>query len=352
MSKNFIIPVLNKVIDQQGITQEEEVSLGKSRLLSPEPSIQKELNFFPTAYSAIKNYCSDIGLSEGQSLDLLWKLWLPLALQIVAKKEQKSSAIIQGILGLQGTGKTTLSTILRLLLNELGYHTVTLSIDDLYKTYADRQQLQKDDPRLVWRGPPGTHDVEIGIELLDQIREGKSPISIPRFDKSAFNGMGDRATPEIINEKIDILLFEGWFIGVQTVAESVFESPPPPITTEADRQFAKDNNRRLKFYLPLWNRLDGLIILSPVDYRLSHPYSRTEFGSLRMTIAQRLRKEAEQKMIAQGKSGMSEAEIDQFVEYFWRSLHPELFITPLIESKRGVDGVIEIDANHFPTKVY
>jgi len=335
-SKNFIIPVLNKVIDQQEITQEEEVSLAKSRLLSPEPSIQKELNFFPTAYSAIKNYCSDIGLSEGQSLDLLWKLWLPLALQIVAKKEQKSSVIIQGILGLQGTGKTTLSTILRLLLNELGYHTVTLSIDDLYKTYSDRQQLQKDDPRLVWRGPPGTHDVEIGIELLDQIREGKSPISIPRFDKSAFNGMGDRATPEIINEKIDILLFEGWFIGVQPVAESVFQSPPSPITTEADRQFAKDNNRRLETYLPLWNRLDGLIILSPVDYRLS----------------QRLRKEAEQKMIAQGKSGMSEAEIDQFVEYFWRSLHPELFITPLIASKRGVDGVIEIDAHHLPTKVY
>ncbi|AFZ43290.1 glycerate kinase [Halothece sp. PCC 7418] len=334
-SKNFIIPALSKVIDQQGITQEEVVSLAKSRLLSPEPSIQKELDFFPTAYSAIKHYCSDIRLSEADRLDLLWKVWLPLALQIAAKKDQKPSAIIQGILGLQGTGKTTLSTILRLLLNELGYHTVTLSIDDLYKTYADRQQLQKDDPRLVWRGPPGTHDVEIGIELLDQIREGKIPISIPRFDKSAFNGMGDRATPEIIHQPIDILLFEGWFIGVQPVAESVFESPPPPITTEADRQFAKDNNRRLTAYLPLWNRLDGLIILSPVDYRLS----------------QRLRKEAEQKMIAQGKSGMSAAEIDQFVEYFWRSLHPELFITPLIESRRGVDLVIEIDENHLPTKL-
>jgi D-glycerate 3-kinase len=132
------------------------------------------------------------------------------------------------------------------------------------------------------------------------------------------------------------LLFEGWFIGVQPVAESIFESPPPPITTEADRQFAKENNRRLEAYLPLWNRLEGLIILSPVDYRLS----------------QQWRKEAEQKMIAQGKSGMSEAEIHQFVEYFWRSLHPELFITPLIKSKRNVDVVIEIDENHIPTRIY
>ncbi|NBD32485.1 MAG: glycerate kinase [Cyanobacteria bacterium] len=331
-----IVLTLDKIINNQAITENDKIVLARSRLLFPQLSINKQLNFFPNAYSVIRDYCFDFGLSEGQSLDLLWKVWLPLALKIATKKEQKSSAMIQGVLGLQGTGKTTLSTILRLLLNELGYHTVTLSIDDLYKTYADRQQLQKDDPRLVWRGPPGTHDVDLGIELLDQIREGKSPISIPRFDKSAFNGMGDRATPEIIHETIDILLFEGWFIGVQPVAESVFQSPPSPITTEADRQFAKDNNRRLTAYLPLWNRLDGLIILSPVDYRLS----------------QQWRKEAEQKMIAQGKSGMSEAEIHQFVEYFWRSLHPELFITPLIESKQRVDGVIEIDANHLPIKVY
>ncbi len=332
---NDIVLTLNKIINNQAMTQEEEIVLAESRFFS-QSSLRKQLNCFPAAYSVIKDYCSQIGLSKADSLDLLWKNWLPLALQIVAKKDQKSSAIIQGILGLQGTGKTTLSTILCLLLNEAGYHTVTLSIDDLYKTYADRQELQKDDPRLIWRGPPGTHDVKIGVELLDQIRQGKTPISMPRFDKSALNGMGDRATPEMIHDKIDILLFEGWFIGVQPVAESVFQSPPPPITTEADRQFAKDNNRRLEAYLPLWNRLDGLIILSPIDYQLSYKW----------------RKEAEQKMIAQGKSGMSEAEIDQFVEYFWRSLHPELFITPLIASKRGVDGVIEIDANHFPTNVY
>jgi len=372
MPNNDLSLTLNKVINKQVITENEKILLARSRFPFPKLddnySLKTQLDFFPAAYSTIQNYCSHVGLSETNSLELLWRLWLPLALQIVGKKNERSSAIIQGILGLQGTGKTTLSTLLSLLLNNLGYHTVTLSIDDLYKTYTDRQKLQRDDPRLIWRGPPGTHDVGLGIELLDQIRDGKAPLSIPRFDKSAFHGMGDRATPEVINNKIDILLFEGWFVGVQPVPESVFQSPPPPIITEADRQFARDNNRRLEAYLPLWNRLDGLIILSPVDYRLSHPYSAVRRRSLRMTVGQRLRlpfrkvpaltvvqqwrKEAEQKMVAQGKSGMSETEINQFVEYFWRALHPELFITPLIESKQGIDVVIEIDENHLPTHIH
>jgi D-glycerate 3-kinase len=50
-------------------------------------------------------------------------------------------------------------------------------------------------------------------------------------------------------------------------------------------------------------------------------------------------------MIAAGKSGMSDAEIEEFVNYFWRSLHPELFINPLIQSS-SVDLVIEINADH------
>lgn len=318
---------LDRILTGQSLSEEQIKLLARSRLIFPETSCKEQIELFSTALPAIRDDSAQLSLPEATTLSLLWRVWLPLALIIAEKKAKKSSAIIQGILGLQGTGKTTLAKILQLLLSELDYHAVTLSLDDLYKTYRDREQLKKEDPRLIGRGPPGTHDVEIGIELLDKIRAGDTPISMPRFDKSAFQGQGDRATPEIINQKIDILLFEGWFVGVQPISETAFQSAPPPIVTEEDREFAIDNNRRLEAYLPLWNRLDGLIILSPVDYRLS----------------QQWRKEAEQKMIAQGKSGMSEAKINQFVEYFWRSLHPELFMTPLITAKRGVDVVIEVN---------
>jgi D-glycerate 3-kinase len=40
------------------------------------------------------------------------------------------------------------------------------------------------------------------------------------------------------------------------------------------------------------------------------------------------------------------------VDYFWRSLPPELFITPLTENPDVTDLVIEIDAAHRPHKIY
>ncbi|MGK7937287.1 MAG: glycerate kinase, partial [Xenococcaceae cyanobacterium] len=45
-------------------------------------------------------------------------------------------------------------------------------------------------------------------------------------------------------------------------------------------------------------------------------------------------------------------EIEQFVEYFWKSLHPELFIKPLVTNADWADMVIEINADHSSGQVY
>jgi D-glycerate 3-kinase len=262
-------------------------------------------------------------------LQVLWDLWLPLGIQIAAQRQQLGKPFVQGILGAQGTGKTTMSQILGLILQQLGYRTLSLSLDDLYKTYSERLALLQQDSRLVWRGPPGTHDIHLALSVLDQIHQGKSPVIVPRFDKSAHGGAGDRTTPEVITNPIDIVLFEGWFVGVKPIPPKVLLTPPPPILTDVDKQFASDMNNQLKDYLPLWERLDSLIVLYPTDYRYSLAW----------------RKQAERQMIAAGKSGMTDSEIEEFVNYFWRSLHPELFINPLIQSS-SVDLVIEINADH------
>ena len=281
-------------------------------------------------------------------LETLWKLWLPLAIQLSTEKQSLNRPLIQGILGGQGTGKTTLCEVLRRILLKLGYSTVSLSLDDLYKTYADRQQLQKADPRLIWRGPPGTHDIDLGISVLDKLRGSQTRelaafdalnsdvlkpdiikhIEIPRFDKSAYGGAGDRTQPELISGA-DIVLFEGWFVGVEPVVDTQLNEflagAPFPIFTDADCQFARDMNAKLHDYLPLWKRLDRLIVLYPQDYRISKVW----------------RNQAEQEMMAAGKSGMTKDEINRFVEYFWKALHPELFIKSMVEGDR-VDLVIEI----------
>jgi len=289
-------------------------------------------------YPAFSEFCTQtLQLPPHQPLGTLWDLWLPLAMQIASARQQKSSPLIQGILGGQGMGKTTLAAILRLILAHLGYRTCSLSLDDLYKTYSDRLILQQQDPRLIWRGPPGTHDVDLGLKVLEQLRQPDfaTPIQLPRFDKSAYNGAGDRTIPESVSS-IDIVLFEGWFVGVRPIDPNAFDNAPPPIITPADRDFARDMNAKLHEYLPLWAQLDRLIVLYPTDYRYSITW----------------RQQAERQAIASGKAGMTDTEIEEFVKYFWRSLHPELFIKPLVLKPSHVDLVIEIMSDRTLGKVY
>ena len=270
----------------------------------------------------------------------LWRLWLPLAQQLSSQQKALGKPFVQGILGGQGTGKTTLTRVLQLILTQLGHQTVSLSIDDLYLTYAQRQQLQQQDPRLIWRGPPGTHDVELGIQTLAQLKNAPpgTYVSVPQFDKSLFGGLGDRTTP-LSQLAPTIILFEGWLVGTRPIADTRFIAEysdlPAPIVTPFDRQFARDSNHRLQPYLLLWRFLDSLIVMCPQDYRLS----------------QQWRQQAERSMKAQGKPGLSELEIAEFVTYFWKALHPELFITPLTRSPT-TDLVIEIRADHTLGELY
>ncbi|MBF2027587.1 MAG: glycerate kinase [Oscillatoriales cyanobacterium C42_A2020_001] len=298
--------------------------------------VRQRATVFQQVYPAFSQWCNAHLGHPDAHLSTLWSLWLPLAQQLVERRQAIARPWIQGILGGQGTGKTTLSKILTLILQELGYKALAWSLDDLYKTYRDRLQLQQQDPQLIWRGPPGTHDVELGIQVLDQLRQPipNQPIFIPRFDKSLHNGIGDRIAPEPV-ENIDIVLFEGWFVGVRPIdatlavsaKQRAFQHPLPPILTQRDRAFAQTCNTRLQAYLPLWQRLDSLWVLYPPDYRLSLEW----------------RKQAEHQMKASGKPGMSDADITAFVEYFWKALHPQLFMPPALER---ADLTIQIQADH------
>jgi D-glycerate 3-kinase len=274
-------------------------------------------------------------------LPMLWHYWLPLAQSLANQQEKIGRTFIQGLLGGQGTGKTTLGIVLKVLLLHLGKSFLSISLDDLYKTYADRQKLQDRRPDLIWRGPPSTHDVDLGIQVLQQLRDrplgNSQPIEIPRFDKSLHHGAGDRIEPEI-SYGADIVLFEGWFVGMRPLPTSAFRNFVPPILSESDREFALECNANLYNYLPLWEYLDHLIVLVPEDYNYSLQW----------------RIEAEHKLMATGKAGMNDQEITQFVEYFWKALHPELFmprITDLDNSAAYADLVVQISRSHLPIKI-
>ncbi|WP_239651505.1 hypothetical protein [Neosynechococcus sphagnicola] len=95
-------------------------------------------------------------------------------------------------------------------------------------------------------------------------------------------------------------------------------------------------NHQLLAYLPLWSRLHSLVVLDVPNYQLS----------------QKWRLQAEHRRMATGQPGMTDSEVEQFVNYFWKSLHPALFIPPLVKDPSIVDLVIEINADHIPNQVY
>src|SRR6187397_1657911 len=109
--------------------------------------------------------------------------WRPLADRIADLGRDGRPRVI-GINGAQGSGKTTLCRFLEALLVEHNLRTVTLSLDDLYLTRAERQDLaMHEHPLFATRGVPGTHDVALGEAILDDLLAGRTA-ALPRFDKS------------------------------------------------------------------------------------------------------------------------------------------------------------------------
>jgi len=310
--------------------------LALERTLPSPPPIERRVQHFCQLAPEILQRAPQWGIDlPNRGLWLLWQLWLPLALQLASACDRAHRPIVQGILGLQGTGKTTLAAAVSGVLARLGYRALSLSLDDLYAPYEQRQQLQAQDPRYAWRGPPGTHDVAAGVQVLADARQGWFPLSVPRFDKSARGGAGDRTAPERV-AAADLVLFEGWFVGARPVRDRALADAPAPITTDAARAFARDVNRRLSNYLLLWAHLDRLLVLEPSDYSLSKQW----------------RQQAERQAREASRAGMSDAEVAQFVDYFWRSLPPELFVAPLTADPNRVEAVVRVNADRSLGAIY
>lgn len=258
--------------------------------------------------------------------------YLPYIQKLINLKQQKntSDGIIAGISAIQGVGKTTQGEILETLLNYLGYSSVSLSIDDHYLTHEELNKLREKDPRYIRRGV--THDISLAIQNLTDLKkmlEGQE-VKIPIYDKGAFNGDGDRDGWKTITKKVDFIFYDGWMVGARRIEdESVFESGLPALDTPEHIQFAKDINKKLDDYLPLWDLFDFLTVLYVPDYQISLKW----------------RDQAEDRLRAKGK-GMSHEEIKEFIYYFWRSVHPAIHIKNLAYDEQHIDQVVIINDDH------
>ena len=115
---------------------------------------------------------------------------------------------IIGISALPGTGKTTLGKWIEAISLKLNFKISVISIDDFYLPSNEIKLAIKENPWNVSRGFPGSHSVELMYEkLLNWKINGE--LSVPVFDKSLRNGLGDRSHLRLDNP--DLLIIEGWF---------------------------------------------------------------------------------------------------------------------------------------------
>jgi D-glycerate 3-kinase len=152
------------------------------------------------------------------------RFYRPLADAIVSRQGTVAGAVVVGLCGPQGSGKSTGAWVLAQLLNGRGVRTAVLSLDNLYLTRAERAALARTThPLLMTRGPPGTHDTNLGHRLLrDLMRQAST--QMPSFDKAS----DDRAPPSqwsAVAGPAEVILFEGWCVGARPQSPDALKKP-------------------------------------------------------------------------------------------------------------------------------
>ncbi len=240
--------------------------------------------------------------------------------------------LVLGICGAQGSGKSTLTAALAEDLAGEGKTCAVLSLDDLYLTKAQRQRLVREvHPLLATRGPPGTHDVELGIEVLDALLAG-TPVRLPRFDKANDDRSDGSAWPEVAG-RCDVVLFEGWCVGARA-------QPPEPLAVpinnlelneDAGGQWRTFANAALAGpYQALFARIDRLVLL--------------QSPSFDMVLNWRLEQEDELRVRAgDGPGVMSREQIARFIQHYERITRHIL-----AEMPDRADLVVQLDGRRRP----
>jgi D-glycerate 3-kinase len=176
--------------------------------------------------------------------------------------------LIVGVCGTQASGKSTACAQLASHFTALGLTVGVLSLDDLYLGRAARAEMACDvHPLFATRGPPGTHDVGLGIATLDAVKRGDQ-VMLPRFDKRADVPVPRQDWP-VLDGRCDLLLFEGWCVGAKPVPAALLAEPVN------DLERAEDTDGRWRHYwnahlaqetAALFARIDRLVYLRPPSF--------------------------------------------------------------------------------------
>jgi D-glycerate 3-kinase len=275
---------------------------------------------------------------------------LPLLLDWL-KPRLSNQPLIIGLAGAQGSGKSTVAAQMAQRLPAVSERwraagggdpaagaiaapvAVTVSLDDFYLTRARRQALAAHvHPLFATRGPPGTHDLPLLLDVLLRVRSGR-PVTLPVFDKLA----DDRLPPQHWRHfpRIDVLILEGWCIGARPQPAALLAEPVNALEAAEDPNAlwrTHINQALAGRYARAWAMLDALAFLAAPDWETVPRWRAGQEASLTR---------------ATGRKGMSPTAITRFCAHYERLTRWQLADTPRhagftlrLDGQRRVIGVL------------
>jgi len=230
-------------------------------------------------FSKVKKDCLKFIKSQETKTDkfknterMIKSFLIPLCFWINNKANKKRSYFV-GLAGGQGTGKTTISSLIKIILTKyFKLKVFRISIDDFYKTRKERISLSKKfHPMLLTRGVPGTHDINMMLSFFRKAKSKKfKKLKLPTFNKATDDRFNKKHWHDLKN-KPDVIIFEGWCVGAKPEKNNTLKKTINSMEKAKDQKqiWRKYVNQQLKTkYKNLYSQLNCLIYLKAKNFSL------------------------------------------------------------------------------------
>ncbi len=208
----------------------------------------------------------------GNKQGMIKNYLIPISFWIAKKADNKKPYFV-GLAGGQGTGKTTISSIIKIILEKyFKLKVFKISIDDFYKTRKERIALSKKvHPMLLTRGVPGTHDISMMLDFFKKSKARKfKNMKLPNFNK-AIDDRFPKNKWNMINKRPDVIIFEGWCVGARAETNKTLKKSINSMEKANDHKLVwrKYVNQQLKTkYKKLYSQLNCMIYLKAKNFSL------------------------------------------------------------------------------------
>ena len=202
------------------------------------------------------------------------------------KYMKKGKTLFLGLSGGQGSGKTTVTGILKIILKKFFRRRIYVSsIDDFYKTLGDRNKMSNTiHPLFKTRGVPGTHDINLLKNFFNEVKKKKfKEKKLPKFKKA----IDDRLAKKYwfkVKKKPEIIILEGWCVGAKSQSNSLIKKPINTLEKYEDKnlKWRKYVNEKLnKDYKKLFAMIDYFIFMKVPNFKMVFKWRLLQEDKLR-----------------------------------------------------------------------